>query len=403
MRHLFLALIMAGAALLAGCGQLRVAVSVLDPQYVHNEVVEESQRKVYRKIVLAKPGDMAAAVDRKFADYQREVLVLVQRYEGLAKKFPPEHAAALGKIADDLRKSISTGSIVDNASEEGTEAERQAQEIRAFGARIQWSGRGEVPAELREKLAAFQARDKEFAVVQQRDLRALGASVRQIAARVTLTAPGAPAAPAAPNIAAETQAIKAQEAVVAAVLQRSIIGDASIAHTEYAYIVAQAREHLWAPNYNQAFASGTMGNVDIVIRMNSTADFSVKGMLFDASKVAQVASKVMTQALLIGAQMSGVPTATASTGTQNSGDALSKSSSELSVLEAALAKRQALSDAQRDAIRSAARVILGSAPALEQEPLKAKPADDAARKALHQSIDATIAALRPLLAMQDLQ
>ena len=190
---------------------------------------------------------------------------------------------------------------------------------------------------------------------------------------------------------------------VPAVAQPTILQDTSIANTEYAYMVPSAPAPLWAPNYNQAFASGTLGNVDIVIRMNSTADFSVKGMLFDASKVAQVASKVMTQALLIGAQMSGVPVARASSGTTSGGDALSQSSTELSSLESSLARRQALTGAQRDAIRAAARTILGSAPALQTEPLKGKPAEDAARAALHHSIDATLGALRPLLVMQELQ
>jgi hypothetical protein len=41
--------------------------------------------------------------------------------------------------------------------------------------------------------------------------------------------------------------------------------------------------------------------------LESLADFTIKGVTFDPSKVAQVASKVTTQALLMSAQIAGVP------------------------------------------------------------------------------------------------
>ena len=160
---------------------------------------------------------------------------------------------------------------------------------------------------------------------------------------------------------------------------------------------------LWASNFNRAFASGTFGNSDMVIRLNSTADFSVKGMLFDASKVAQVASKVMTQAVLIGTQMAGVPVSSASTGTSTGGDALSKASADLAAAEGAIARRQALVASQRDAMRSLARTILGSAQPLESEALKGKGKDDPVRAPMHKAIDDSFTALKPLLSMQDLQ
>ena len=378
-------------ALLAGCGQLTVRVDVLDPEHVRQESSEEGLRKLYREIATAQPGEMAARVDRNFVNYQREVLKLAKSYDDVARKLQDPRGDALKDVASGLRTGVTTGVVPNDVARHGNTMEALAQGLRELGVANKWSGRGAVPAELRERLLNFEAEDKKLQLLQQRELRVLLNDGRKLSALV-----GAAAAP-------EVKAAADQAAVVASVSQRSIIQDGSLAATEYAYLVARAPEDLWASNFNRAFASGNFGNVDVVIRLNSTADFSVKGMLFDASKVAQVASKVLTQSILVGAQMAGVPTASASTGTQTGGDALSKSSADLASAEAAIAKRQALAESQRGAARALARTILGSAMALESPALAGKGKDDPARSPMHKAIDDSLVALKPLLSMQDLQ
>ena len=389
------------AATLAGCGQLRVAVDVLDPEYVRDQVVDEGLRKLYRQVVTAQSGDFAAANDRRFKNYQREVEQLAKCFVNQAKSFAPATAEVAAEIAGGWRLAVASGSIPADAHRQGTALERQAQAIRELSAAGAWSGRGPVPQDVAELLRAFQVEEKKLQVVQARDAREIRSSMLK---RVAGSPAAEPATATDCGSAPTAAAVAAQATVVIQAAQRSIIQGSEIATTEYAYAVASAPESLWKTNYNQAFGSGTFGNVDVVIRMNSTADFSVKGMRFDASTVAQVASKVMTQALLIGAQMSGVPVATASTGTSSGGgDALSKSSADLAALDSALARRDALSAAQRDSIRAAARTLLSATPQLESGALKDKPKGDTARDALHQSVADTLNALRPLLAMQDLQ
>lgn len=388
------------SAALSGCGQLRVAVDVLDPEYVRDQVVDEGLRKLYRQVITAESGDFAAANDQRFKNYQREIDRFARCFVNQAKSSAPATAEVAAGIANDWRLAVASGTIPAAAQQQGTELERQAQAIRELHAAGAWSGRGPVPQDVGQRLRALQVEEKRLQVVQTRD-------VREIRATMLKQAAGSPAASPATaadcGSSATAAAVAAQATAVIQAAQRSIIQGSEIATTEYAYAVASAPESLWKTNYNQAFGSGNFGNVDVVIRMNSTADFSVKGMRFDASTVAQVASKVMTQALLIGAQMSGVPVATASTGTTSGGDALSKSSTDLAALDTALARRDALSAAQRDAIRAAARTLLGAAPQLESGVLKDKPKGEAARDALHQSVADTLTALRPLLAMQDLQ
>ena len=390
-------------ALLSGCGQLAVRVDVLDPEHVRQAISEERLRRLYREIVNAQNGELAARVDRDFAKYQHEVIKLAASYDEVARKLQDGRGDALKAVANGLRAGVSAGVVLADVSRHGSAMESSAQTIRELGATLKWSGQGTVPTEMRERLTNFEVEDRRLQSLQQRELRVLLNDGRKLSDMISAPQPvAAGAAPVPP--ASEIKAAADQAALVAlASQQRSIIQDGSLAATEYAYLVARAPDHLWANNFNRAFASGTFGNVDVVIRLNSTADFAVKGMLFDATKVAQVASKVLTQSILVGAQIAGLPVPTASANTQTGGDALSKSSADLATAEATIAKRLALVESQRGAARSLARTIIGSALPLESAAMSGKDKDDPDRVPLHKAIDDSLAALKPLLTMQDLQ
>ncbi len=386
-------LVVIALGLLAGCGQLRVAVDVLDPQHVRGALADETLRQAYLRIVVAEPGALEAQVMDGFRVFQGEVGKLAQSMDAAAGKLPEAQKDALKAHAADLAQASQSGELAQGARRHGTEMERRAQEIRELGAAHRWHGRGALPRPLHDKLAEFLAEDKRLAVLQRRDVNELLQDLRRLEG--SAQGGGAPGAEAPESKAATRQAV-----VTLASAQRSITQDTAIADTAFAYVVASAPEPLWSRDFNEAYASGVFGNFDIVIRLNSTADFSVKGMQFDATKVAQVASKVATQSLLLGAQLAGVPVATATSGTSTGGDALSRTSSDLMSTQAALARREAFANAQRDAARAAARAILASAPALEADALKDKNASDPARVAVHQTVNTTLQALRPLLSMQ---
>ncbi|MFN6992895.1 MAG: hypothetical protein ACK4PH_01755 [Aquincola tertiaricarbonis] len=407
MRRIALIALLGCAALLSGCGQLNVRVDVLDPEHVRGEMADERLRKLYREVMAAQPGEFAASMDAQAGAYTQAMLKLAAQIDELGKKLGGTPGAALQSTAAGQIEVLKSGTPAALASSQGTLAENLAQDLRDSSEATRWGGRVAAPATVREQLLALEAAVKAPRVQQGNELRELKRSVGRFTALVNPPVPAAVAPAAAASAAAIAPQAKATAdltaAVAAVVNQRSIIGDGSLAATEFAYVVARAPDNLWATNFNRAFASGTFGNSDIVIRLNSTADFSVKGMLFDASKVAQVASKVMTQAVLIGTQMAGVPVSAASTGTPTGGEALSKSSADLATAEAALAKRQALVASQRDAMRSLARVILGSATQLESDAIKGKGKDDPTRAPMHKAIDDSFTALKPLLSMQDLQ
>ena len=326
---------------LTGCAQLRVGVDVLDREYVRSEVVEEGLRQTYRRIASAQPGDFAAGIDRGLTDYRREVLKLADKYNQWGKTLPPDLQRAINEVADGLRTSMKDGAPARRAARKAREVETLAQDIRQHAAKSPWSGRGAIPSDLRSKLVTFETAVKQYGHELDLERREFSQDAKRIEG-LAMADKAAASPGVTPTESMEAKEVKAQQAVVAAVAQRSIVEGSELTNTEFAYVVASAPESLWKPNFNQAMGTGTFGNVDIVIKMNSTADFSVKGMRFDATTVATVAAKVMTQAVLLGAQMSGVPVATASSGTTTGGDALSKSSADLASAESSLAKRQAL-------------------------------------------------------------
>jgi hypothetical protein len=384
---------------LTGCAQLRVGVDVLDREFVRGEVVEEGLRQAYRRIASARPRDFAASIDRGLQDYRHEVGILADKYMAWSKTIKPEYRPGINEVAEGLKISLDGVLPFKRAQNKATEIESLAQVIRQHVAKNPWSGRSAIPPDLRTKLVSFESAAKQYGHELDIELRDLSNDAKKIQALATVKAPASRGV--TPTESTEAKELKIQQAVVAAVAQRSIIEGSELTNTEFAYIVASAPELLWAPNFNQALGNGTFGNVDIVIKMNSTADFSVKGMRFDATTVATVASKVMTQAVLLGAQMSGVPIPTASSGTTTGGDALSKSSSDLAVAEASLAKRQAQIEAQRSAIRTAAKAIIGARSHMEDPTFKTQDAQS--RAPLHKSIDSTLKALQPLILMQDIQ
>lgn len=413
-----LLLVMTGA--LAACGTINVSIDVLDPEHVRAEMSEVSVRKLHREIVAAQPDAYAKQVDIRFRSFKTEVELLADKVRKTADALPVAQRPPVTAAADNLVKGVlPTGDYAQRAYSAGQKLEGLAQKVRDESARLRFDGQQQMPPEVRALLQDFRATESANRVEQVQFVRAAETNLRY---RVAFAADAAAkaaanAAPAAAASAVEAStanavtaataapaaAVVAQANVAAAVASRSIIGDGSLAATEFAYVVANAPDNLWKGDFNRAYASTKMGNSDMVIRLNSTADFSVKGLLFDASKVAQVASKVLTQTVLVGAQMAGVPVPTASTGTQSGGDALSKSSSDLAAADAVLAAREANAAAQKSAVRSLARSLISANQQLASAALATKPPADADRAAIHAGIDNTVASLKSILSLQGSQ
>lgn len=77
--------------------------------------------------------------------------------------------------------------------------------------------------------------------------------------------------------------------------------------TDLAFAASNAPDEVWQKEYNVAKGLGTGGSLDTVIKLNSTADFSVKGLIFDARSTALTARKMTVSTLQLLAAGSGLP------------------------------------------------------------------------------------------------
>ena len=405
-------------ALVSGCGTIKVTVDVLDPEHVRGRMEDVAERKQYREIQRAAPGDLAKQVDKQFDEFARQVQTIATAIRRTSDALPAEQKTPIERSAAMLEQGIGPmGSYRIDAAMTALKLEDLAQAIRENAALLKYTGEGPLPEELRGLQLDFQAKEKALRVGQVRDVRWIQQDLRERAAAAkarahteSSPAKGAEAAATAAvaektasAIARTASAIAPAVANAVSAASRSIIGDGSLAATEFAYVVANAPPEMWELEFNRAFADTRFGSADMVIKLNSTADFSVKGLSFDASKVALVASKVLTQTVLVGAQVAGAPVTTASSGTTSGGDALSKSSSDLAAAEVVLATREASTAAQKSAIRSLARSLLAATSQLAGAPLATRNEKDTERTTLHDSIDSSFGALKSLLSLEDLE
>jgi hypothetical protein len=413
------------AAALSGCGTIEVSVDVLDPELVRSQADALAPIKSFRDLRAARPGDIAKRVDLAFEAFSREVTRVAASIRDTAQTLPPGRQRDVTDHADDIDFAVGpVGDFRQRKGRVGVDLENLAQRIREVGARSNYAATGPMPVELRALVTDFQAQEKAWGVAQALFARGakddlverVASAAKASASAAATTALAASAPPAAASAAAAAGAarvasaaepaireVSARVAAAEAVTSRSIIGDGSLAATEFAYFVASAPDNKWTPEFNRALAKSRLGSSDMVIRLNSTADFSVKGLLFDASKVAQVASKVITQTVLLSAQVAGVPMPTASASAPTGGDALSRSSADLASLDATQAVRDARLASQRAAARSLARSLLAAVPQLKSVDLATKGKDDPGRAAVQGSVSSSFSALSGILSLQDMQ
>lgn len=172
---------------------------------------------------------------------------------------------------------------------------------------------------------------------------------------------------------------------------KSLICDGGLATSEYAYALTALPKEEWKDKFNRASAVGINGNVDIVIKMTERADFTVKGMRFDASKVSEMARKATTQGILLAASISGVPISVPS---QNSPDnkGAAQASNALSATLDKQVKREALLEQRRQALLRLGLLVASGSSLLST-------ADG--REQMKSSLQAQVNALNTLLNLND--
>lgn len=114
--------------------------------------------------------------------------------------------------------------------------------------------------------------------------------------------------------------------------------------------------------------------------MESVADFTIKGLTFDPGDVAVAASKVTTQAVLLAAQIAGVPVNLDGSSPSESGAALSMSSKRLTEIRKKLASQKAMLNGYHDALNTIANAILREKQYLSEDDTKRAEAIEAIQR-----------------------
>ena len=151
-----------------------------------------------------------------------------------------------------------------------------------------------------------------------------------------------------------------------------IVGERGLFDDQYASAVVYAPPQFWHQKdkpqslipFNQAHGFGGWGNTDVAIRMDGTADFSVKGVRVDAEQVTKATFAGINQAIRLAAAASGVPIAGKTPSVTKTDDATAGPTADAGAdLRAAQARLRANAAA---AARQSATVAILSAIANEQ-------------------------------------
>jgi len=413
--------LMLAVACLGGCADLTVQVDVLNPAYVLTATDATEHVRTFIQIASSQPGELQQSLDTAIAPLKSVVGKLAQLYQNevarsLSDPALQAHVKDSGqRLAEQIGEDGAIGSLPRTY---GPKLELLATQIREQTKSTPWTGSGPAPELLRALLTDFIATRKQYAdqvAGLSKDVADDYTSKRQLL--VDLKAQVSPqASNEALGVAAKTvegldetkaalaKATKTAEGAGTGTSNPLLEGD--ISNSQYAFAVASAPETFWAQGYNQALGKGRFGDLDVVITMNNRSDFSVKGMRFDATTVAAVASKVLTQSVLLATQVSGanvlLPGLNGASSANNSGggDALSKSSLNLANSEAVVAGRQARLAGQKRAMRSLAWTLLSACMPNAKADKNPQPCADLDPTSVKAAKDA-IQTLKPSLTLED--
>lgn len=352
------------ALLLTGCGSMSVEVSVLNPSTVEQELDRRLLRETLPKVI----SQSELAVEQSIVDVQNEHFGFVTRLSQDYSK------AGWKREAADLQQGFSKRwkRVYDDAK----------QQLLAI--------RKEV-LELNRKLAQAGSEEQrkaiETTIAQELRVRnnRLGDLKRLIQLEIGRALDEAEGIIKISKITRD----EGKQAVEAS--KRSLTGGQGIVEDPYAYTVASAEDSLWAHQFNTVVGKGTFGNFNMAVKMEDLGDFTLKGLTFDPSDVARVASKVTTQALLLASQIAGVPVDLATSDTSSGGEGLRVSSKRLTDAQNAQALEEAKIEAHEEGLMALAATVLREWPSLES---------DAQRVAGISAIKGSFAANKPRIKME---
>jgi hypothetical protein len=354
-------MVVLAVSFLAACGSMNVQVDVIDPAYVETVALQAQLQSQLRE----------------------------------AFRPPEEKEAKYGQIRGDLRTALALELPPDEIKSTLDRFEELISGLRKLDRDIEQAvaeqpvgpGRPDVTAPRLNALLLQRQATAEAGVREPLRLLEEIASVARGEPLPLTDAGRAPREGGSSDFSGEearSRAVRAEQGL------KSLTGGLTLTESTLAYAVASAPEDKWALEYNRTFGRGTFGNLNFAVKMVSLADFTIKGVTFDPSKVAQVASKVTTQSLLLAAQIAGVPVTGLSPGQIDTGGALAAQSAALATV---LESNQRFA-AQEELRQEAIAAILTR---IAQEEGNLRSEDPSRRSEAHRAILATYNAYKGLL------
>lgn len=155
-----------------------------------------------------------------------------------------------------------------------------------------------------------------------------------------------------------------------------------------AYYVAAAKKNDWEPGYNYVLVEGQFGNTDIAVILNEEGNYSIKSLAFDPSQTASFVSKAVSQMVVMGARIAGVPLSVPSAASKkNDGYQLAVQSGGLTDKLTTAREQQAKMKTYRQTVKLLAKAIVAQEKAFEDDK------SDAQLKRLKTAMEAIQAAI----------
>lgn len=293
---------------LSGCARLGVNVDVMNPTFARTSMLEASLRRDATDLVMksnVRPADAAARLWGIYEGFRQSCLTTRIKLADSSKDpdaVVKNNILTLTRLRDgpDARQAVraqqnSTVILLEQADHAALQQIQASPNVNLSLQNLDTPLDPAIRASLLQRRNAFEAEAKRVKTYMNdqgewcSDAAIL--AIQDIDGRNSIAL-------------AKAQAERALNLTV----QQSITGGGVLlVNLLEAYYVTKAGKDYWAPQYNQAFGKGFGGSTSIAIKMNSTADFSIKGFVFDGRSTADMVKKVGTQALSIIASASGAP------------------------------------------------------------------------------------------------
>ncbi len=353
------------ALLCAGCAGMGVQVDVLNPRYLEatsqaSELIQAGHPRATRLIAQSR-SELTALQNRCFD-------ILIKRAEAVAgDPKAAGHDIAPGVVAKLKVDKLDPSSNL--AIEQELEGQRMLLNAADDAARIQIGALTPVspssgkpvqidPAVMDRALAARET-------VYANAAAELGRFARDTVCKKL-------AAPQADKAVVQSEANQSAERLSKNLLTSITGGGILLKDLNQAYFVTAADKRYWAQKYNRAFGHGYFGSTSIALKMNDTADFSVKGFTFDVTATAGMVQKVGTLAINTIARAYGAPftlsppSASSAPGTTNDASTPSqnRTATDAQLPEIDVARAAAEESSYRNGLFQVADTVMGNWDAL---------------------------------------